>query len=228
MIPLVFALAALAGATLARAQETPVPGHRVDHLVVAISDLERGREELAQRTGIMPIDGGEHPGLGTHNALMSLGRGVYLEVLAPQPGAELEPRMAGLQGLEQLTPVLWAVSTRDLEATRGLLAEAGFATTEAEPGARVTPHGSRLEWATFALAEPVPGAPFFIRWTPETPHPSGSAPGGCALASLTVATPAAGRMRELLAALAVEVAVVEATEADLEIVLACPNGEVQL
>lgn len=217
-------------AATGQAEEAGGVAHDVDHLVLGIADLERGTERLTRLTGVQPLFGGEHPGQGTHNALLSLGPGVYLEVLAPRPGAEAEvgERMAGLSSLQELTPVMWAISTTDADATRRALAAVGVATTELVPGSRLTPLGSRLEWVTFTLAEPPPGAPFLIQWSGETPHPSGSSPGGCGLRELTVATPAPEALRRLIATLGLDVVVIAAAEPNLEIVLDCPAGEVAL
>jgi hypothetical protein len=67
------------------------PGVWLDHFVVAIDHLGSGIDAFEALSGVRPVYGGEHPALGTHNALVSLGRDHYLEILAPRPGVQLNP-----------------------------------------------------------------------------------------------------------------------------------------
>ena len=62
---------------------------QIDHLVIGVAELDAGVRQFEELTGIRPAFGGEHPDLGTHNALISLGDRTYLELLAPRPGANV-------------------------------------------------------------------------------------------------------------------------------------------
>ena len=59
----------------------------LDHLVVACLDLDDGDAWLRRRLGVALAPGGRHTGWGTHNRLLQLGAGVYLELIAPDPDA---------------------------------------------------------------------------------------------------------------------------------------------
>ena len=54
----------------------------LDHLVVAALTLEAGVDHVFRSLGVAIPPGGAHPLMGTHNHLMQLGEGVFLEVIA--------------------------------------------------------------------------------------------------------------------------------------------------
>jgi hypothetical protein len=175
-----------------------------DHLVVAIRSLPEGIAEFEALTGLRAGIGGTHPDRGTENALVSFGGGKYLEIIAPQAGAQLASRDEAMRSLERLRIINWAISVSSVEDAVATLRSAGFAATPPQPGSRVTPAGERLEWTTFGLADRgIAVAPFFIHWRAGTKHPATTAPGGCDLATLTVTDPASVRLSTALGSLGV-------------------------
>ena len=178
------------------------PQAQFDHLVVAIRSLPEGIAEFESLTGVKAGVGGKHPDRGTENALVSLGEGGYLEILAPQAGAKLSTVDERMRQFEHLRIIDWAVAVTSIEAAIESLRDAGFAVELPQPGSRVTPSGERLAWTVFRLADrSLSMAPFFIHWSPDTTHPSTTAPGGCTLAGLTVRHPEPDRLSKALAAL---------------------------
>ncbi len=203
----------------------------IDHIIVAISNLQEGTRKAEEMTGVRPIYGGRHPGAGTENALMALGLRVYLEILAPQPDVELPETLAWLLDLNELTPMGFAVSTTDVAATVAWLQNNGYVASVPTSGSRSRPDGATLQWTSLDITEPeLAGAPFFIRWDASSPHPATTSPEGCVLRSLTVVSPERDALGRLFNVLGLEI-VVEGgpgPEAAYEVALHCPKGPVVL
>lgn len=58
-----------------------------DHLAIACETLAEGAGAVETALGVPLAPGGEHAAMGTHNRLLSLGPGEYLEVIAINPAA---------------------------------------------------------------------------------------------------------------------------------------------
>ena len=200
-----------------------------DHLVVAIRSLPEGIAEFEKLSGIKATVGGKHPGRGTENALVSLGAGKYLEIIAPQQDAPLSPMDEGMRKLDRLHVINWAVSVSDVDAAAAALKAAGFATTAPAPGSRVTPAGDRLEWTTLGLGERnIAMAPFFIHWSASTKHPSTTTPGGCSLDTLTITDPNSDRLAAALGALGVRDVSYAKGALRIDAALACGSRKIAL
>ena len=197
----------------------------IDHVILGIANLEAGIRSFAERTGATAEIGGQHPGRGTQNALASLGSPTYLEIIAPVSGPP--PGMEALSNLNELTPVGWAIGTRDLDATKARLEAAGFTVSAPRPGSRVKPDGQRLEWRTAGVEIPGGLTPFLIEWGAQTAHPSTTSPDGCTLESLEIHSPQAESLLKLVKELSLDA---EARISDAEkmiFTLQCPRGRVK-
>jgi hypothetical protein len=202
------------------------PAAQIDHVMLGIDDLERGIDSFEQLTGVRPVYGGKHPG-GTHNALVSLGDGTYLEIIAVQRGVPPPAEYAGLEQLHTLTPIGWAVSALDSARLRNRLTTAGMVVTEPTAGSRATPAGTTLSWQTFGLKDNFDEAPFFIVWSPRTAHPSTTSPTGCKLQRWRVAGPHPKALDRLRRILDLRIDVAEAASTSLQLSLQCPKGLVE-
>ena len=198
------------------------PRAQLDHIVVGIRNLHEGIAQFEQLTGVKAGLGGKHPGRGTENALVSLGSGTYLEILAPQEAAALSPHDQTLRGLDRLSIIDWAVSVPEVDGAVAALKSAGFTASPAQPGARLTPSGERLDWTTFGLrGVEIDTAPFFIRWSPNTRHPSTTAPAGCELDALVIRDPASEKLAMAMRALDVPHVTIANGALHIEATLTC-------
>ena len=148
----------------------------LDHLVFAAPDLDSAIDAFAERTGVAPVPGGRHGGLGTCNALASLGDGLYLEVIAPDSETKSKKNMGGLlEGLAGIELFTWALRTDDLPGLSERLVRDGHAPSPITETTREEPSGGRLVWDLMGLPGLGGAWPFFIDWR-DCPHPSASHP----------------------------------------------------
>ncbi|HET9651325.1 MAG TPA: VOC family protein [Usitatibacter sp.] len=103
----------------------------LDHLVVAAVTLDEGAAWLESRLGVPVSPGGRHDAMGTHNRLLSLGPGRYLELIAIDPGAPAPQRARwfeldapAMRARLARSPALihWVARTDDIEHAVGATA----------------------------------------------------------------------------------------------------------
>jgi hypothetical protein len=158
----------------ARGLDTPTV---VDHVLLPVADLEHGARSLEERYGLKGIPGGRHPGVGTANVIVPLGR-QYLELIAIVDEREAAARRLGSRVAQALKEkrsfVAWALRTEDLDAVRARLQSAGWELPAIAEGSRTRPDGQVLRWRTQEVdTGPEPSAvPFVIEWRiPDGLHP---------------------------------------------------------
>lgn len=146
---------------------------RLDHLVLAVADLDAAAAALRARTGLAAVPGGEHPAWGTRNAIVPLGS-AYLELVAVADPARARGSTFGraVAGAAAGGGALigWAVEPDDLDAAT---ARAGV---DQLRGARERPDGTMLSWSMAGAEEGLPrGLPFFLRWDDPASNPARTA-----------------------------------------------------
>ncbi len=170
----------------------------LDHLAVSAASLADGVAAVEAALGVPLAPGGAHPQMGTHNRLLSLGPGVYLEVIAVDPAGRPPGRprwfdLDGFSGPPRLTN--WVARCDDLvRALAASPAGAGRVHDLARGDFRwrmAIPDDGRL---------PFGGAfPGLIEWQGNL-HPADSLPDrGCRLRLLTLVHPEAEALRAALA-----------------------------
>jgi Glyoxalase-like domain len=140
----------------------------LDHVLVAVDDLEIAAREVEQRYGLASVEGGRHQGLGTANRIVPLGE-TYLELVAVVDRAEAAASGFGswVGGAERPRLLGWCLRTDDLGAVAGRL---GLTIAD---GSRASPDGTVLRWRMAGLERSAEESslPFFIEWGADTPYP---------------------------------------------------------
>lgn len=145
---------------------------QIDHVVLAVRDLDEAGARLLQRTGLASVPGGRHLRWGTANRIVPLGAD-YVELIAVvdlEVGAATELGRMLLTLTEDGRDRWFAVCLRDPD----IGATAARLGLGIEAGSRTRPDGVELRWRGAGIEDPARAAwlPFFILWdvAPEQ-HP---------------------------------------------------------
>ncbi|WP_417677391.1 VOC family protein [Pseudodonghicola sp.] len=171
---------------------------QLDHLAVSGETLEEAAAAVEAALGLPMLPGGQHDVFITHNRLLGLADGLYLEAIAADPSraAPSRPRWFDLDsfaGPARLTN--WICATDDLDAL--------LAALPVDAGTPVALSRGDLRWR---MAVPADGRlpfdnlfPPLIEWQAGL-HPAKRLPDtGCRLRRLIVTHPEALALRDLLA-----------------------------
>lgn len=201
-----------------------------DHLLLGVANRDAGIRWVEERTGVRAVIGGSHPGIGTHNALLSLGGRQYLEIIALDPDqTQVADRYQILKTIEAPRLITWAAVSDDIDATATQWRAAGLDVIGPKPGGRQRPDGTMMRWATLDVKADLPIViPFLIAWEPGMTHPAADSPPGCRLDTLTFAHPQPARLRETLARMGIDATVDAAPDATLVARLQTPRGPLEL
>lgn len=145
---------------------------RIDHVILAVPDLEGAGAMLLDEHGLASVDGGRHAGLGTANRIVPLSGDQYVELAGTVDETEAETNPFGSTvraAVERGGGLIgWCVAVDDAESAASRL---GLAITD---GSRQRPDGLTLRWRVAGLeaAMAEPWRPFFIEWRiPDDAHP---------------------------------------------------------
>lgn len=171
-----------------------------DHFAVAADSLAEGAAWAEAALGLPLAGGGEHALMGTHNRLLSLGAGEYMEVIAVNPAAPPpgRPRWFDLDrfaGAPRITN--WILRCDDLDAALALAPPGTGTPVDFQRGA--------LRWRMAVPDDgilPFGGAfPALIEWQGDRHATEVLPPSGCTLAALEIAHPEAADLSAVLAPL---------------------------
>lgn len=143
----------------------------IDHIVILVNDLNAAIETY-RHLGFDAQPGGEHPTTGSHNALVPLSDGVYLELLAFKIPT-LASQSIWRDGVRMLGVRegygAHVLASNDLPRDVQELRAHGINVADATPGSRVRPDGQTVKWRTAFIDGTATGImPFLIQ--DETPR----------------------------------------------------------
>ena len=142
----------------------------LDHILLAVRDLDDAAELLERAYGLTSYAGGVHPQWGTANRIVPLGDS-YLELIAvvdEQTAAATDVGRFVMNGATaQGAPIGWAVRPDDLDATARRLG------LTARDGSRARTDGTILRWRMAGIERAVdePQLPWLIEWTDGASYP---------------------------------------------------------
>jgi hypothetical protein len=143
----------------------------IDHLVIAVRNLDDAAAELEARVGLATTGGGRHPALGTENRLAWLGDS-YVELISivdPDVAAGSwlgAPTIAALQRGGGLAA--WAIATDSIDADVAGLRVNGAGYSDPVDGARERPDGRLVRWRLATGRHVGPTEPFLIEHDPRS------------------------------------------------------------
>lgn len=168
----------------------------LDHLAVAGETLEEACHHVQEALGIVLGPGGEHARYGTHNRLIGLEEGLYLEAIAIDPGQspQEQPRWFNLdqfKGPARLSN--WILRSANFEVEKSLLPPHAQRHVQMRRGA--------LSWL---MTVPQDGLlpfdncfPAILQW--QSPPPAASLEqSGCSLSRLVISHPEAAALQAAL------------------------------
>lgn len=195
----------------------------IDHLAVAGETLDAAVAHIEEALGVEMGPGGQHPRYGTHNRLIGLEEGLYLEAIAIEPGAEPQERprwfdLDRFSGPARLTN--WIMRAADLQHEVQMSPEAAQRIVNMQRG--------DLRWLMTVPADgrlPFDNCyPAALQWLGPPPA-SRMVPSGCRLTRLVLSHPEAEALTGALArVVSDERLVVERGRAALRAEFETPHG----
>ena len=205
----------------------------IDHIVYSVFDLDKSIAKLEELLGVRPIFGGYHKTFGTKNALINLGKGIYLELLAADStNTEVQkPRWMGVDALKEEQVTRWALKSDSLENDSLALKKYNRQMGQIAKGSRNAANGSLLEWELImplALPE-VEIVPFILDWGASGIHPQTLLPEmGCELLELYGTHPNPELYTAIFKALGTSFRIAKSSEIRLKLVIKTPKGIIKL
>jgi hypothetical protein len=198
----------------------------LDHVLIAVTDIEAAARDFESRHGLASVDGGRHRDFGTANRIIPLGS-TYLELVAVvDPGAASASSFGwwvDRGATDEGRLIGWAVRTATLDEVAGRLE------LPIRSGSRLTPAGTELRWRSAGIDEAIaePCLPFFIEWEEGVPYPGAVDAPRAAIARLVLGG-SADRVAAWLGAHTLPIRVIDGPAEVAAVVLSTAAGEIIL
>lgn len=209
-----------------------------DHIAIGCASLDQGAAYVFDRTDLNVPAGGEHPLMGTHNLLMSLGADTFLEVIAINPAAPspTQNRWFGLDDAnvqanlsDRAKPHSWILNSDNLVEDLAIAKSLGI-----DLGTPRTQTRGDLTWRFAVRTDgsiPLDGAaPMIMEWpTDMSAHPaSGMTDMGARIKSINLDTRYDREVNKLLNTLGngnIPIEVHDSPETKLTVTLTLQDGQ---
>lgn len=207
---------------------------RIDHFVVGCHTLAEAKNDMQSQLGVIMPDGGKHPMMSTHNALLQAGGDIYFELIAIDPDAPPPVRVRWFSLDDPATQnhfekrpraLCWVVSVSDLDEL--------VAKSPVDLGEILSVSRGDLSWRLTVPEDghlPMDGLlPAFIEW-PDGQNPCHRmADMGVRLQHITISYPEPEQISKLFATLEIDgLANIVAGEKALRFEISTPHGDVIL
>ena len=137
----------------------------IDHLVIAVPDLDDATHELERRVGLAATGGGKHPALGTQNRLAWLGNS-YIELVSIADRGVAEGSWLGVPTIAALERggglVTWAAATDSIVSDVAAFRANGSGFADPTSGERERLDGRVVRWRLAIGGELGPAEPPFL------------------------------------------------------------------
>ena len=196
---------------------------KLDHLAVLAGTLDDGRAMIEAALGTPLQPGGQHRHFGTHNLLLGLEDGLYLEVIAvdntvPRPACPRWFDLDRLSGPPRLGN--WICQVDDLDAAVAKFPHAGIPVSLSRGDLRwqmAVPQGGILPYDNMF--------PALMEWHCDDHPAKRLAPSGCQLERLVIRHPRAAILeREIRPVLPDPLVIFETGQAGMQAELSTPHG----
>lgn len=200
----------------------------LDHLVWAVPDLDLAIKEVEFATTIKAVIGGSHPDHGTCNALISMGEGLYFEILARDNSLPAGELAKFCQNLTKPNLATWVVRTNNIPEVVERVEKMGYQAIVKEMS-RLRPSGEKLKWQLLWLKGHEGGnfVPLIIDWQ-NSRHPSLDTPSGLKLVSFRIEAVSPKPLEKIFSSLSIDVELKSGSENKMVAIIESPKNKLEL